>query len=51
MLPSAAATESRLPIRGNPRNEIAGFQGFNLEIFTPTNHAVGSFAAPPHFAT
>jgi hypothetical protein len=28
MLPSAAAMESRLPIRGNPRNEIASFRGF-----------------------
>src|SRR5215471_14591829 len=40
IVPSDAATESRLPIRGNPENEIARFRGFrpeNLAISNPPN--------------
>src|SRR5262249_46280502 len=41
MLPSAAATESQLPIRGNPRNEIASFRGFEPQKLAFSNRRIG----------
>jgi hypothetical protein len=41
MLPSAAATESRLPIRGNPKNEIASFQGFKPQKLAISKRHIG----------
>src|SRR5215468_10969808 len=40
-LPSAAATESQLPIRGNPRNEIASFRGFEPQKLAFSNRRIG----------
>jgi hypothetical protein len=40
MLPSAAATESRLPIRGNPENEIASFRGFEPQNLAVSNQQI-----------
>jgi hypothetical protein len=41
MLPSAAATESRLPIRGNPKNEIASFRGLEPQKLAISNQQIG----------
>src|SRR5215470_14995110 len=41
MLPSAAATESQLPIRGNPRNEFASFRGFEPQKLAFLNRRIG----------
>src|SRR5205807_1131570 len=41
MLPSAAATESRLPIRGNPRNGIASFRGLQPRKLAFSSRQIG----------
>jgi hypothetical protein len=41
MLPSVAATESRLPIRGNPKNEIASFQAFEPQKLAISKSRIG----------